>query len=138
MIETRYAIEPIGVICSELASREAAPCQGYEGAPNAWLEVNSMFAQGLEGVAVGDDIILITWFHKANRNILKLHPHWGTNRPLTGVFATRSPDRPNPIGLHRVTVLEISRKRLRVGPLEAIDGMPVVDIKPALPQSVDS
>lgn len=138
MIETRYTIEPIGVIRSELASREEAPFQGFESGPDAWLEVHSMFAEGFEGIAVGDELILITWFHKAHRNILKLHPRRDTNRPLTGVFKTRSPDRPNPLGLHRVTVLEISGNRLRVGPIEAIDGTPVVDIKPVLPQSVDS
>jgi len=138
MIETGYTIEPIGVIRSELASREAAPSQGCEGAPNAWLEVHSMFAEGFEGIAVGDDIILITWFHKAHRNILKLHPRRDKNRPLTGVFSTRSPDRPNPLGLHRVTVREISGNRLRVGPIEAIDSTPVVDIKPVLPRSADS
>ena len=138
MIEIGYTLEPIGVIRSELASREAAPFQGSEGGTDAWLEVNSTFAEGLEGIGVGDDIILITWFHKARRNMLKLHPRRDTNRPLMGVFATRSPDRPNPLGLHRVTVLEISGNRLRVGPIEAIDGTPVVDIKPVLPQSADS
>ena len=138
MIETGYLIEPIGVIRSELAIREAAPFQGSEGSPDAWLEVHSAFADGLEGVRVGDDIILITWFHKGHRNILKLHPRRDANRPLTGVFSTRSPDRPNPLGLHRVTVREISGNRLRVGPIEAIDGTPVVDIKPVLPQSGDS
>jgi len=79
-----------------------------------------------------------TLFHKADRDILKLHPRGDKNMPLTGVFATRSPDRPNPLGLHRVTVLEITGKRLKVGPIEAIDGTPVVDIKPVLPQSADS
>lgn len=138
MIETGYLIEPIGVIRSHLATREEAPFQGSEGSPDAWLEVHSAFAEGLEGVRVGDDIILITWFHKGHRNILKLHPRRDTNRPLTGVFSTRSPDRPNPLGLHRVTVREISGNRLRVGPIEAIDGTPVVDIKPVLPQTVDS
>ncbi len=138
MTETGYAIKPIGVIRSELANREEAPFQGYEGSPDAWLEVSSAFSEGLEGIGVGDEIILITWFHKAHRDILKLHPRRDTNRPLTGVFATRSPDRPNPLGLHRVTVLEIFRNRLRVGPIEAIDGTPVVDIKPVLPQSADS
>ncbi len=134
MTETSYTIEPIGVIRSDLASREAAPRQGYEGAPGAWLEVNPTIAGGLEGIAVGDEIVLITWFHKARRDILKLHPRRDKNMPLTGVFATRSPDRPNPLGLHRVTVLEIAGNRVKVGPLEAIDGTPVVDIKPVLPQ----
>jgi len=138
MIDTKYTIEPIGMIRSDLVSREEAPFQGSEGGPDAWLEVHSAFAGGLEGIGVGDDIILISWFHKGHRNILKLHPRRDTNRPLTGVFSTRSPDRPNPLGLHRVTVREISGNRLRVGPIEAIDGTPVVDIKPVLPQSVDS
>jgi tRNA-Thr(GGU) m(6)t(6)A37 methyltransferase TsaA len=138
MTKTSYTIEPIGVIRSELTSREAAPHQGYAGAPDAWLEVNPAFAEGLKGTLEGDETILITWFHKANRDILKLHPRGEKNMPLTGVFATRSPDRPNPIGLHRVTVLEIAGNRLRVGPIEAIDGTPVVDIKPVLSQSADS
>jgi tRNA-Thr(GGU) m(6)t(6)A37 methyltransferase TsaA len=135
MIETGYTIQPIGVIRSELASREAAPFQGYEGSPDAWLEIYPTFEGGLEGIGVGDDILLITWFHKARRDILKLHPRRDRKRPLTGVFTTRSPDRPNPLGLHRVTVREIYRNRLRVGPIEAIDGTPLVDIKPVLPQS---
>lgn len=138
MVENSYAIEPIGVIRSELTSREAAPLQGYEGAPEAWLEVNETVAVGLEGIAAGDKIILITWLHRAARDILKLHPRGDKMMPLTGVFATRSPDRPNPLGLHRVTVLEIAGNRLKVGPIEVIDGTPVVDIKPVLSQSADS
>lgn len=138
MIETDYTIEPIGIIRSELTSREAAPRQGYEGAPAAWLEVNSTVAEGLAGIAVGDEMIVITWFHEAHRNILKVHPRSDRNMPLAGVFATRSPDRPNPLGLHRVTVLEIAGNRLKIKPIEAIDGTPVVDIKPVLPQSADS
>jgi len=138
MIDTSYTIEPIGVIRSELASREAAPRQGNEGAPDAWLEVNSTVAEGLVGIAAGNEIVLITWFHKGHRDILKVHPRGDKNMPLRGVFATRSPDRPNPLGLHRVTVLEIAGNRLKVGPIEAIDGTPVVDIKPVLPESADS
>jgi len=138
MIETSYTIKPIGVIRSDLASRGAAPHQGFEGAPDAWLEVNSTVAEGLEGIAAGDEMVLITWLHQADRDLLKVHPRRDPNRPLTGVFATRSPDRPNPLGLHRVTVLEIAGNRLKVGPLEAIDGTPIVDIKPVLPQSADS
>ena len=138
MIETEFALKPIGVIRSEVVTREEAPSQGSEGSPDAWLEVRSAFAQGLEGIEVGDDILVITWFHKGHRNILNVHPRGDKNRPLTGVFSTRSPDRPNPLGLHRVTVHEISGSRLRVGPIEAIDGTPVVDIKPALPPSADS
>jgi tRNA-Thr(GGU) m(6)t(6)A37 methyltransferase TsaA len=133
-----YDIRPIGVIRSELTSREAAPRQGNEGAPDAWVEVDAAVAEGLEGMAVGREIVLITWFHEAHRDILKLHPRRDKNRPVTGVFSTRSPDRPNPLGLHRVSVLAIEGNRLKVGPIEAIDGTPVVDIKPVLPQSDDS
>jgi tRNA-Thr(GGU) m(6)t(6)A37 methyltransferase TsaA len=138
MPETEYPLYPIGFIHSPLKHPEEAPKQGSEGAPDAWLEVNPTVAEGLQGIAAGDEIILITWFHKAYRDILKLHPRGDKNMPLTGVFATRSPDRPNPLGLHRVTVLEIAGDKLKVGPIEAIDGTPVVDIKPVLPQSADS
>ena len=138
MIETSYTIKPIGVIRSDLTNRQAAPDQGFKGAPDAWVELNPAVAEGLEGITAGDEIILITWFHQADRHLLKVHPRRDRNRPLTGVFATRSPARPNPLGLHRVTVLEIAGNRLKVGPLEAIDGTPIVDIKPVLPQSADS
>jgi len=135
MIETSYTIKPIGVIRSDLTNREAAPHQGYEGAPDAWLEMDSTVLEGLEGITAGDEIVVITWLHQAHRDLLKVHPRRDKNRLLTGVFATRSPDRPNPLGLHRVTVLEINGNRLKVGPIEAIDGTPIVDIKPVLPQS---
>lgn len=132
MTESDYRIQPIGVVRSELTSLDAAPRQGDEGAPAAWLELANAVAEGLAGVAVGDDLIVLTWLHRAQRNVLQVHPRGDDARPLTGVFATRSPDRPNPIGLHRVTVLEVAGQRLRVAPLEAIDGTPIVDIKPAL------
>jgi tRNA-Thr(GGU) m(6)t(6)A37 methyltransferase TsaA len=138
MNETSFEIKPIGVIRSELTEREAAPRQGYEGAPDAWVEVNSAVVEGLEGISVGSEIILITWFHKAHRDILKLHPRRDKSKPMTGVFSTRSPDRPNPLGLHRVTVLEITGNRLKVKSIEAIDGTPVADIKPLLTQTMDS
>ena len=138
MTETSYTIKPLGVIRSDLTRREAAPRQGSEGAPDAWVEVNPDVAEGLEGIRAGDEIILITWLHQADRDLLKVHPRRDPNRPLTGVFATRSPHRPNPLGLHRVRVLEIAGNRLKVGPLEAIEGTPIVDIKPVLPQSADS
>ena len=96
------------------------------------IEVEPSVAGGLEGIAVGDELLLLTWFHEARRDVLQLHPRWDPSRPLTGVFNTRSPDRPNPLGLHRVTVLEVRDGELRVGPLEAIDGTPIVDIKPVL------
>ena len=137
MSEIDYTLSPLGFLHSPLKSREEAPKQGHEGAPDAWLEVNEMVAEGLEGIAVGDEIFLITWLHKAQRDTLKTHPRNDETMPLAGVFATRSPDRPNPLGLHRVTVLAIDGRRLKVGPLEAIDGTPVVDIKPVLSQARD-
>jgi len=103
-----------------------------EGAPDAWLEVDPAFARALSGIAAGDEVVVITWLHRANRGVLETHPRNDPRNPLAGVFATRSPDRPNPLGLHRVTVREIAGTRLRIGPIEAIDGTPVVDIKPAL------
>jgi tRNA-Thr(GGU) m(6)t(6)A37 methyltransferase TsaA len=130
--ELSYTIQPIGIVRSELASLEAAPCQGDEGAPEAWLDLTAQVAQGLAGVQVGDELIVLTWFHHAQRDVLQVHPRGSLERPLTGVFATRSPDRPNPVGLHRVTVLEVSARGLRVAPMEAIDGTPIVDIKPVL------
>jgi tRNA-Thr(GGU) m(6)t(6)A37 methyltransferase TsaA len=138
MPEADYLLHPVGFIQSSLKERGEAPRQGNEGAPDAWLEVHSAAADALDGMMVGDEFIIITWFHQSDRDVLKVHPRGDMNNPLTGVFATRSPDRPNPLGLHRVTVLEIAGNRLKVGPIEAIDGTPVVDIKPVLVQSADS
>jgi tRNA-Thr(GGU) m(6)t(6)A37 methyltransferase TsaA len=109
--------------------------QGDEGAPEAWLELTPMAAPGLRGIQPGDELLVLTWLHLAQRDVLQVHPRGDLNRPLTGVFATRSPDRPNPIGLHRVSVLEVREQKLRVAPLEAIDGTPVADIKPILADS---
>ena len=125
-------LRPIGVIRSELRERSKAPKQGSEGAPDAWLEVRPFAVQALDGLAAGDEIIILTWLHRAHRETLKVHPRSDPNRRLTGVFATQSPDRPNPIGLHQVIVRRIVRNRLRIGPIEAIDGTPVIDIKPVL------
>ena len=134
---SRAQLRPIGVIRSILKTRRAAPMQGSEGAPDAWLEVNSFATRALGGLRVGNDIVVITWLHRARRNVLKVHPRSDPRQPLTGVFATRSPDRPNPLGLHRVTVREVNENRLRIGPIEAIDGTPVVDIKPVLSRLED-
>lgn len=128
----RAELRPIGLIRSSIRERSEAPKQGSEGAPDAWLEVNPQVAEGLDGLAAGDEIILVTWLHQARRDVLKVHPRSDRNKPLTGVFATRSPDRPNPLGLHPVILREVEKNRLRIGPIEAIDGTPVVDIKPVL------
>lgn len=125
-------LHPIGVIRSTIKARAEAPMQGSEGAPDAWLEVERSVAEALDGLARGDELIVLTWLHRANREVLKVHPRSDPGRPLTGVFATRSPDRPNPIGLHLVTVREFDENRLRIGPIEVIDGTPVIDIKPVL------
>jgi len=125
-------LQPIGIIRSTLQTRAQAPKQGSEGAPDAWLEVDAAVAPGLKGIAPGDDILVITWLHQGRRETLEVHPRSDKTRPLAGVFATRSPDRPNPLGLHRVTVRQIDGNRLRIGPIEAIDGTPVLDIKPVL------
>ncbi len=128
-------LRPVGMIRSVLKARSEAPKQGSEEAPDAWLEVHPWAAEGLQGLAVGDEIIVVTWFHRARRDVLRVHPRSDRRNPLTGVFATRSPDRPNPLGLHPVTVRRIDGNRLRIGPIEAIDGTPVVDIKPVLGRS---
>jgi tRNA-Thr(GGU) m(6)t(6)A37 methyltransferase TsaA len=128
-------LHPIGIVRSPLEDRASAPCQGDEGAPDAWIELTPSVGDALEGIAAGDELIVITWLHEARRDVLKVHPRGDESRPLAGVFATRSPDRPNPLGLHRVTALELAPGKLKVGPLEAIDGTPVVDIKPVLRSS---
>jgi tRNA-Thr(GGU) m(6)t(6)A37 methyltransferase TsaA len=130
-----YPVFPIGFIRSDLKRRNQAPRQGSEGAPVAWLELAPRFIEGLEGVKIGEEIILITWLHEALRDTLKVHPRGDQKSPLTGVFLTRSPDRPNPLGLHRVTVREIDGSRIRIGPIEAIDGTPVIDIKTVIGSS---
>lgn len=132
-----FEIRPIGVVRSTIKRRGDGPKQGREGAPDAWLEIETDAADGIEGISPGDEVIVITWLHLARRDELKVHPRGDTENPLTGVFDTRSPDRPNPIGLHRVVVREIDGRRLRVGPLEAIDGTPIVDLKPALDGCAD-
>src|SRR5262245_33198205 len=115
MRESEYLLRPIGFIHSVLRKRKDAPKQGSEGAPDAWLEISPRVKEGLCGSAVGDEIILVTWLHKARRDVLKVHPRGDTHKPLTGVFATRSPDRPNPLGLHRVKILDITLNKLKVG-----------------------
>lgn len=127
-----YSVRPIGFVRSDLKCREEAPRQGREGAPNALIEVLPSYTKALHRMQVGDEIIIISWLHRARRNVMEVHPTGDASRPLTGVFSTRSPDRPNPIGLHRVKVLGMTRDRLHIGPIEAIDGTPVIDIKPVI------
>jgi tRNA-Thr(GGU) m(6)t(6)A37 methyltransferase TsaA len=130
-------LEPIGIIRSTLTRRRDAPRQGSEGAPDGWLEVDRAYADALDGLSAGDEVIVVTWLHLARREVLKVHPRSDPSRPLAGVFATRSPDRPNPLGFHRVTIRRIDGVRLLVGPIEAVNGTPVVDIKPALTGTED-
>jgi tRNA-Thr(GGU) m(6)t(6)A37 methyltransferase TsaA len=128
----RYEIRPIGVVESPLTDRENAPKQGGEGAPDATLVFETDVADGLADLRVGDDVFVFTWLHEAARDVLVVHPRGDPGNPLTGVFSTRSPARPNPIGLHRVRVLAVDGPRVRVADLEAIDGTPIVDVKPVL------
>ncbi|WP_112247279.1 tRNA (N6-threonylcarbamoyladenosine(37)-N6)-methyltransferase TrmO [Kribbella monticola] len=128
----QLVLRPIGQVESPLTDRATAPRQGDEGGPNAWLVFTPEVRDGLSHLSVGDEILLITWFDRADRSVLAVHPRGDSTRPVTGVFSTRSPDRPNPLGLHRVTVLTIDNLRLQVSDLEALDGTPVIDVKPVL------
>lgn len=127
-----FSLQPIGRVESPLEDRATAPKQGDEGAPDAWLVFAPAVGEGLRDLQVGSEVILLTWLDRARRDVLAVHPRDDPARPLTGVFSTRSPDRPNPIGLHRVKILAIDGLRVRVGNLEALNGTPIVDVKPAL------
>jgi tRNA-Thr(GGU) m(6)t(6)A37 methyltransferase TsaA len=129
---TAFEVQAIGRVQSPLTSREIAPRQGDEGAPEAALVFDEAVLPALQDVAVGDEFVVLTWLHEADRGTLSVHPRGDVTRPVQGVFTTRSPDRPNPIGLHRVRVLAIDGSRLQVSGLEAIDGTPIVDLKPVL------
>ncbi len=134
----QYSVRPIGYIRSELKDIDAAPMFYTEaGAPNARIELISTYTDGLHRLQVGQDIIVITWLHLARRDILQVHPQGNPIKPLTGVFLTRSPDRPNPLGLHRTKVLAIDGHSLQIGPIEVIDGTPVLDIKPVVEEAND-
>jgi tRNA-Thr(GGU) m(6)t(6)A37 methyltransferase TsaA len=122
----------VGIVESPLTDRASAPKQGDEGAPEAWLAFEPAFADALDGIAAGDVLLVLTWLDRARRDVLRVHPRGDPRRARQGVFNTRSPDRPNPIGLHRVTVAEIEGTRMRVRELEALDGTPIVDVKPLL------
>jgi tRNA-Thr(GGU) m(6)t(6)A37 methyltransferase TsaA len=132
----RYQLQPIGTVVSPLVARASAPKQGNEGAPDAWLEFDPAVIDGLRDLRVGDRIIVLTWLDRAERDVLIVHPRDDPANPETGVFSTRSADRPNPIGLHQVEVLAVEGLRIRVGDLEAIDGTPILDVKPVLRHEV--
>ena len=125
-------LRQIGAVRSAFQDRAQAPKQGWGSGREAVIEILAQYADGLEGIAAGDDILVLTWLHLGERATLRVHPRDDPANPMTGVFATRSADRPNPIGLHRVTVLRIEPRRLAVAGMEAVDGTPVLDIKPLL------
>ena len=131
-MDAEIRLIPVGRVESPIADLASAPKQGDEGAPDAWLVFEPEVAEALEGIGPGDDVIVLTWLDQGDRDVLQVHPRSDETRPLQGVFSTRSPDRPNPIGLHRVEVLSIDGLRIQVRNLEAIDGTPIVDVKPVL------
>jgi tRNA-Thr(GGU) m(6)t(6)A37 methyltransferase TsaA len=132
MTQDTYELRPIGAVESPLLDREDAPLQGDEGAPEAWLVFNEEIGEAVRDLQPGTEVIVLTWLDRARRDILTVHPRGNPNRPRQGVFSTRSPDRPNPIGLHRVGIVAIEGTRIRVRNLEAINNTPIIDVKPIL------
>jgi tRNA-Thr(GGU) m(6)t(6)A37 methyltransferase TsaA len=132
MTDSTFPVRPIGYVRSSLRDLAEAPKQGSEGGVEAWIEVLPEYAPALEGLRPGTQLIVLTWLHAARRDLLQVHPRDDRSVPLSGVFRTRSADRPNPIGLHPVTLQEIDRLRLRISPMEVIDGTPVLDLKPVI------
>jgi len=137
LADSQYVVEPIGWVESSLVDRDKAPMQGDEGSPDAWLVFEQGVREGLRDLRAGTDVIVLTWLDRARRDVLVVHPRGDPARPRQGVFSTRSPDRPNPIGLHRVAIVSIDGTRMRVRNLEALDGTPIVDVKPVLDQGVE-
>jgi tRNA-Thr(GGU) m(6)t(6)A37 methyltransferase TsaA len=127
-----YEVVPIGWVESPLADLAQAPCQGNEGAPSAWLVFEPPVSEGIRDLQAGERIIVLTWLDRARRDVLSTHPRSDPNNPVLGVFSTRSPDRPNPIGLHRVQILAVEGPRILVSDLEALNGTPILDVKPVL------
>ena len=133
-----FDVKPIGRVESPLTDPALAPRQADEGAPEAWLLFDPGVAEGLRGIRAGDEVLLLTWLDRARRDVLSVHPRGDPSRPLEGVFSTRSPHRPNPIGLHRVEVTRVDGLRVRVRHLEAVDGTPIIDVKAVLSEDVAS
>ena len=129
---TRFEAKVIGRVESPLTKPESAPLQADEGAPEAWLVFEPEMLEGLSGLRAGGQAIVITWLDRARRDVLSMHPRGDTSRAPEGVFNTRSPHRPNPIGLHEVQILEVQGRRVRVSHLEALNGTPILDLKPIL------
>jgi tRNA-Thr(GGU) m(6)t(6)A37 methyltransferase TsaA len=132
MSQASYDVVAIGRVESPLTDKATAPKQGREGSPEAWLIFEPAILEGLDGVEAGDEVILLTWLDRADRSVLRVHPRDDVDNPMRGVFGTRSADRPNPIGLHPVHVVEIDGNRVRVRDLEALDGTPILDVKPVI------
>lgn len=132
MAEAQYLLRPIGHVESPLVDRATAPRQGDEGSPDSWLVFDQGVAEGMRDLRTDTEVIVLTWLDRAHRDVLAVHPRGDPRHRLTGVFSTRSPDRPNPIGLHRVRIASIEGLRVRVRNLEALDGTPIVDVKPLL------
>jgi tRNA-Thr(GGU) m(6)t(6)A37 methyltransferase TsaA len=133
---TSFEVRPIGRVESSLTDLESAPRQADEGAPEAWLVFETEMLEGLRSIQAGDEAVVLTWLHRARRDVLSVHPRGDTSRAQEGVFSTRSPHRPNPIGLHRVHITAVDGPRLRVRSLEAVDGTPIIDLKPILAEDV--
>jgi tRNA-Thr(GGU) m(6)t(6)A37 methyltransferase TsaA len=136
MDQPQFELTPVGRVESSLTDLDLAPNQGDEGAPSAWLVFEPDVLDALDGIRPGDEVVLLTWLDRARRDVLRVHPRGDLLRPKQGVFSTRSPVRPNPIGLHRVEVEAIDGNRMRVRNLEAIDGTPIVDVKPVLSSDI--
>jgi tRNA-Thr(GGU) m(6)t(6)A37 methyltransferase TsaA len=134
--ETRFEVEVIGRVESPLTDLASSPRQGDEGAPDAWLVFDPLVLEGLHGIRPGDEVVVLTWLDRARRDVLRVHPRGDVSRAQQGVFSTRSPHRPNPIGLHPVTIASIDGRRVRVRNLEALNGTPVLDIKPVLSRDI--
>ena len=137
MKTARYELQPIGWVESPLVDRASAPRQGDEGSPDAWIVCDPQFVEGIRDLQAGADVLVLTWLDRANRDVLVVRPRSDPERRLTGVFSTRSPDRPNPIGIHRVRIRSIEGTRILVSDLEALDRTPVVDIKPVLDRDTE-